>query len=129
MEPSSLRSVYTTVEGLLVKLIDQLKINNPFGQGDSANDKKFMAFIGQLEEYKDGKKYPWTLVLDDPADNCFVYNPKAPEDDPKITVEIYERSAEQNDDLGLTHMKTDNYQEPEKKAEEKAEEKADKKAE
>jgi zinc finger protein len=40
---------------------------------------------------KDGHK-PFTLVLDDPSDNCFIYNPYAPEDDPKITVEIYERT-------------------------------------
>ena len=94
MEAGSLGSVYTTVEGLLVKLIDELKANNPFGQGDSANDKKFMAFIGELEILKDGKKFPWTLVLDDPSNNCFVYNPFAPEMDPKISMEEYERTPE-----------------------------------
>lgn len=41
MEPGSLGSLYTTVEGLLAKLIEELEKNNPFGKGDSANDKTF----------------------------------------------------------------------------------------
>jgi C4-type Zn-finger protein len=36
-----------------------------------------MEFIAKLQILKDGKK-PFTLILDDPADNCFVYNPYAP---------------------------------------------------
>jgi len=103
MEPGSLGSVYTTVEGLLVKLIDELTSNNPFGQGDSANDKKYLDFLERLRQFKDGEK-PFTLILDDPSDNCFVYNPNAPEADPKITIEVYERSEEQNDELGISHM-------------------------
>jgi len=61
-----------------------------------------------LKQYKEGKE-PFTLVLDDAADNCFIYNPMAPEDDPKITIETYERTPEQNDDLGILHMKTEDY--------------------
>jgi zinc finger protein len=45
MEAGSLGSVYTTVEGLVVKLIDELNEKNPFGCGDSKNDTKFMEFI------------------------------------------------------------------------------------
>jgi zinc finger protein len=41
MEAGSLGSLYTTVEGLLKKLIDELTINNPFGSGDSAMDNKY----------------------------------------------------------------------------------------
>ena len=103
MEAGSLGSVYTTVEGLLAKLLGELESNNPFGQGDSAMDKKYMDFLARLTEFKEGKK-PFTLVLDDPSDNCFVYNPNAPEDDPKIIIECYDRTPEQNDDLGITHM-------------------------
>jgi len=33
----------------------------------------------------------------------------APEEDPEMTVERYERSYEQNEYLGLNDMKTDNY--------------------
>lgn len=45
MEAGSLGSLYTTVEGLLVKLIEELEANNPFGRGDSKTDNKFMQFI------------------------------------------------------------------------------------
>ena len=59
-----------------------------------------------LNELRSGN-IKFDILLDDPAGNCFVYNPNAPEDDPKIKIEIYERTAEQNDDLGLTGMDTD----------------------
>lgn len=59
---------------------------------------------------KDGEK-PFTLILDDPADNCFIYNPYAPNDDPQLKIETYERTPEQNDDLGITGMNVDNYTE------------------
>jgi zinc finger protein len=104
MEAGSLGSLYTTVEGLLAKLLEELRLNNPFGQGDSAMDKKYLEFLKKLEDLKEGRTLPFTLVLDDPADNCFIYNPSAPEADPKIVVELYDRTDEQNDDLGVTHM-------------------------
>ena len=52
---------------------------------------------------------PFTFVLDDPLANCFIYNPYAPNDDPKILIETYERTPEQNDDLGILHMRTEDY--------------------
>jgi C4-type Zn-finger protein len=45
MAPGSMGSQYTTIEGLLDKLIEELEQNNPFGKGDSANDKKFVEFL------------------------------------------------------------------------------------
>lgn len=38
MEPGTLGSHYTTIEGIITKIADNLEENNPFGQGDSAND-------------------------------------------------------------------------------------------
>jgi len=38
-----------------------------------------------------------------------VKNVYAPEEDPEMTVERYERSFEQNESLGLNDMKTVNY--------------------
>jgi len=35
----------------------------------------------KLERLKDGQD-KFTIILDDPISNCFIYNPKAPEDDP-----------------------------------------------
>lgn len=106
MGAGTLGSVYTTIEGLLAKLLSELEANNPFGQGDSAADNKFADFMARVQELKSGEK-PFTLVLDDAAGNCFVYNPNAPEADPKIKIEEYERTAEQNDELGISHMDVD----------------------
>jgi hypothetical protein len=38
-----------------------------------------------------------------------IQNICAPEPDQNLTVTYYERTAEQNDQLGLTDMKTENY--------------------
>ena len=52
---------------------------------------------------KNGER-PFTFVLDDPLSNCFIYNPIAPEDDPQIIIDIYERTWEQNEELGINDM-------------------------
>jgi zinc finger protein len=43
---------------------------------------------------------PFTVVLDDPLANSYIQNPFAPDDDPQMTTEHYERTFEQNDELG-----------------------------
>lgn len=45
MAPGTLGSVYTTVEGLLDKIIENLTVNNPFGMGDSSQNDKYVIFI------------------------------------------------------------------------------------
>jgi zinc finger protein len=83
MAPGTLGSHYTTVEGLLDKIGTSLKENNPFGMGDSSNNDKFLKFLDKmnaLRTMENGEKF--TLVLDDAASNCFIYNPFAPENDP-----------------------------------------------
>jgi zinc finger protein len=103
MMPGTLGSMYSTVEGLLDQTIRHLKESNPFGKGDSKDNNDFMNFLGKLEMLKEGNTQ-FTLVLDDPLSNCFIYNPMAPEDDPQITVEVYERTKDQEDELGITDM-------------------------
>lgn len=39
-----------------------------------------------------------------------VQNVYAPDHDPEMTIEQYERTYEQNEDLGLNDMKTENYE-------------------
>ena len=106
MDSGSMGSLYTTVEGLLMKAHSELEATNPFGKGDSKESNAFMEFLKRLSDLRSGD-IPFTLILDDPADNCFVYNPFAPEDDPSIEIISYERTSEQNDDLGITYMCTD----------------------
>lgn len=57
-------------------------------------------------ELKSGKA-KFTIILDDPLSNWFIYSPLAPDPDPQILVEEYERTFEQNEDLGINDMKVD----------------------
>ena len=54
LTPGTLGSVYTTIEGLIQKVIDQMNETNPFGKGDSKMNDKFLAFLTALEELKTG---------------------------------------------------------------------------
>jgi len=47
----------------------------------------------------------FTLIIDDPLSNSFIYSDVDPSLDPQLTIEDYERTEEQNDDLGITDMK------------------------
>lgn len=51
----------------------------------------------------------FTIILDDPLANSYVQNIYAPDPDPNMTIETYERSWEQNEELGLNDMKVESY--------------------
>lgn len=106
LEPGTLGGIYTTVEGLISKIHDKLEEANPFSAGDSSMDQKFRTFLKELESLNEGNT-KFTLILDDPLSNCYIYSQLYPDADPQITVEEYERSHEQNDYLGINDMKTD----------------------
>lgn len=52
---------------------------------------------------------PFTIILDDPLANSYIQNLYAPDDDPNMLTEIYDRSFDQNEELGLNDMKVDDY--------------------
>lgn len=64
LEPGTLGSMYSTIEGLLVKIHDQLEQDNPFKTGDSGESRKFKELLGKIKELQGGKK-KFTLVMDD----------------------------------------------------------------
>jgi zinc finger protein len=81
----TLGGLYTTVEGLIEKILDHIKENNPF-LGDSSENNfrnKMDAFFVKLEELK-CMKHKWTLIIDDPMDNSFVQNPNFPNEDSQV---------------------------------------------
>ena len=45
MAPGTLGSMYTTIEGLLDKIITNLRDSNPFGVGDSDTNTKYLEFL------------------------------------------------------------------------------------
>jgi len=108
---------FTTVEGLIASVSNNLA-NSPFITGDSAQKDqkdKFHSFIDKLRRFQKLES-PWTLVMHDPMANSYVQNIKYPEKDEALEVMEYERTQQENDELGISDMNTENYMEPETKA-------------
>lgn len=102
---------FTTVEGLLENIKQQLKQANPLITGDSGDpdrDSKMDVFLNKLDKVRSGE-LPAHLILDDPAGNSYLQNIYAPESDPEMQVVQYDRTFEQNEELGLNDMRTENY--------------------
>ncbi|KAF0978496.1 hypothetical protein FDP41_002316 [Naegleria fowleri] len=104
----SLGGKFTTVEGLLMNIKEKLTEANQFRVGDSSAEKEtFTRFLTTIDDMQNGKFFPWTLIIDDPVSNSYVQNLFAPDDDPYLTIEHYDRTFEQNEELGLNDIKTD----------------------
>ena len=54
---------------------------------------------------------PFTIILDDPLANSYLQNLYAPDPDPNMEIESYERAWEQNEELGLNDMIVEGYEE------------------
>ncbi|KFD52022.1 hypothetical protein M513_07154 [Trichuris suis] len=104
-----LASRFTTVEGLLNSLKEELESSSLFALGDSAvpeNKHKMSDLLQKLSEAALGK-LPCQLILDDPSGNSYVESLSEHGVDSRLKVEYYERSDEQNEELGLNQMHTD----------------------
>ena len=112
-DEGSMGSLFTTVEGIIDKICDQL-YNTPFSTGDSSLNNEITDFIKKLRELQQLKK-KFTLILDDPLSNSFIF-PVGDnnENDTNLKKEEYERTFEQNEDLGINDMKVENYEEDNK---------------
>lgn len=100
---------FTTIEGLLVQVHDELAEKAQFLRGDSASPESrrvFDALLANLQKVVSGT-LPCTLILDDPLANSYIQNIYAPDPDPQLTIDFYDRSFEQNEDFGLNDIKTD----------------------
>ncbi|EDO06773.1 ZPR1 zinc-finger domain containing protein [Babesia bovis T2Bo] len=113
MTAGTIGAVYTTVEGMLIKHADSLETAYPFLLGDSADPSNttLKDKVRQLRALASGEfKQPYEIIIDDPADHSFVgARNGASGDDSNLRSETYQRTAEQNDLLGLTDMVTENY--------------------
>ncbi|CAL1530054.1 unnamed protein product [Lymnaea stagnalis] len=113
VEMGTLGGKFTTVEGLLLDIISQLKESNPFFRGDSSQpgmNEKMVEFFDKIDDIVKGKTKGAHFILDDPSGNSFIQSLCAPDPDPQLTVTRYTRTWEQNEDLGLNDMKTENYE-------------------
>lgn len=122
VEPGTMGGRFTTVEGILSHIRRDLRAQAfgledgdapvPEGAGDgmSADSKAtWEAFFAKLEEAMEGKR-EFTLVLQDPLASSYVQSLTAPEPDPQMGIEEYERTHEEEEDLGLKDIKTEGYE-------------------
>jgi zinc finger protein len=86
-----------------------------FDAGDDSGDglesetkQRWKDFFVGLAEAIDGRR-KFTIILKDPLASSYVQNLYLPENDPNIESEEYERTAEEEEDLGLTDMKVEGY--------------------
>ncbi|EPQ27952.1 uncharacterized protein PFL1_04279 [Pseudozyma flocculosa PF-1] len=111
LSPGTLGGRFTTLEGLLQQVYDELS-ERVLMRGDSAREATtFEGFLGKLKGAISATNVPYTVVLDDPLANSYIQNPYAPDVDEQLTVEVYERSFDQNEDLGLNDIKVEGYEE------------------
>lgn len=112
--PGTMGGRFTTVEGLLTQIRDDLKSTvfdvgeDDEGAGDSMPENKRQAwetFFGKIDRAIKGD-LQYTILLEDPLANSYVQNFQAPEPDPKIREVEYVRSEEVDEELGISDMRT-----------------------
>jgi zinc finger protein len=121
VNPGTLGGRFTTVEGLLTQVRDDLK--NQIFQTDkegssethdsitSEERARWNEFFDNLDAAIRGER-EFSIVLQDPLASSYVQSlndedPSKP--DAQMTVEEYERTHDEEEDLGLLDMKTENY--------------------
>lgn len=116
LSPGTLGGRFTTLEGLLQQVYDELS-ERVLMRGDSSSQaQNFEGFLGKLKRVISCETLPYTVILDDPLANSYIQNPYAPDPDEQMTEEVYTRSYEQNEDLGLNDINVDNYQQDEEES-------------
>lgn len=98
----------STIEGLISKIHEELSKNISFVVGDSrdnADNRRFTDFFGSLLEMKKGSQFFYRIIIDDPLSNSYIAG--IGENDSQLEVVDYERSEEQNEELGITDMHTE----------------------
>ncbi|KAI9773994.1 MAG: nucleolar zinc-finger protein [Geoglossum umbratile] len=131
VQPGTLGGRFTTVEGLLTQIRDDLRSNiydmdgrphtsTPGDSLDEGTKSKWGIFFTSLDlAIKAEKKF--TIILEDPLAASYVQSLTAPDPDPQLTIESYDRTDEEEEDLGLKDMKVEGYEEGPQDKEEQVE--------
>ncbi|KAI9440456.1 zf-ZPR1-domain-containing protein [Lactarius indigo] len=125
LQAGTLGGRFTTLEGILEQVFEELS-EKVFAAGDSVGSAdpdgpdlqgrdKFEVFLESLKAVKSAER-PFTIILDDPLANSYVQNLYAPDPDPNMEIESYERTWDQNEDLGLNDMKVEGYEQDDEAA-------------
>jgi zinc finger protein len=92
---------FTTIEGLISQILRDLNFGS-FVQGDAADRTErdqMQEFLDRLGALLLPESMPWELTLEDPLANVYIQHYETP--DPQITTEDFERSWEDDEELGL----------------------------
>ncbi|POV99723.1 hypothetical protein PSTT_13571, partial [Puccinia striiformis] len=112
LNPGTLGGRFTTLEVFARgdSSIPHTSTQDPGGEEEKQNYSKSTMEIF-LDKFKKILKVEtqFTIILDDPISNSFIQNIYAPDEDPQIEKIEYDRSFDQNEELGLNDMKTENY--------------------
>ncbi|GAV54742.1 hypothetical protein ZYGR_0AS00640 [Zygosaccharomyces rouxii] len=109
IQQGTLGGRFTTLEGLLQQVYEELETRVYTQTSDSMDDatkQRWQGFFGNLKEALEGKR-KFTVIMEDPLAGSYIQNVYAPDEDPNMTIEDYERTREQNEDLGLNDIKVD----------------------
>lgn len=101
--PANKKGEVTTIEGLFCRCIDDLTSDQPVRkvmQPETYN--KIEEFLEALNNIKEGKRLPFTVILDDPSGNSFIKNPLAPKSDPRLHYNYYNRTAQMMKEMGYS---------------------------
>ncbi|KAI9836458.1 MAG: hypothetical protein M1819_001490 [Sarea resinae] len=118
VQPGTLGGRFTTVEGLLTNVRDDLH-KQIFDTDDGTEENRDSIASSQKDAWKEffdnlsaaikvEKKF--TLILQDPLAASYIQSFTAPDPDAQITVEDYNRTEEEEEDLGLKDMVTEGYE-------------------
>lgn len=124
VNPGTLGGRFTTVEGLLTQVRNDLhnqifEADAEAGEEARKNDSlspseraRWEGFFAGLNAAIKGEK-EFTIVLTDPLASSYVqsFADEPGQPDEQMTVEDYERTDEEEDELGLKDMKTEGYEE------------------
>lgn len=109
VQQGTLGGRFTTLEGILQQVYEELE-SRVFSQTSDSMDEqtkgRWLAFFGKLKDALDGK-VKFNLIMEDPLAGSYIQNVYAPDPDPNMKIEDYERTDEQNEDYGLNDMIVD----------------------
>jgi zinc finger protein len=114
MEPGTLDGRFTTIEGILTQVRDDLR-NSIFDEEDGGDSMdpgaktKWDEFFDLITKGIKGE-VKFTLILEDPLAESYVQSFTAPEPDPQMKVEDYTRTHQEEEDLGLNDIQTEGYE-------------------
>lgn len=110
--PHALCGRFTTVEGLLIAIKEQLIVQSGmfFDSQDTQQKEKMNNFFEKLDDVLKNKMEV-TLILDDPTGNSYVQSlTDDVKDDTGLKIIQYHRTHAQNEELGLNDLRTEGYE-------------------